>query len=510
MDTEPSALLIVSFYLGSLICVLLAFYDFRKNVPPYQKNHLRIALVSTLFILVVLVIYWGLLFVMVGLSIVVKPPFVEIVGSSTEFANFRLVAPILLSIMYFGSSKACVRIAGKDICLYYRLLQVFTGFLTTPLDHEDISRVIKQNQVEVLQGFLKSSIDKSRDLGIQMPPGDSGLKGVREELRQAESGVAFLEDIKDRNETLDMALFRVKQDLDRKRESYLEKLKTAVGNLVEMNTNSALFADFTIRYFGILPPSRTTVSYPLIRTIAMAIIGAVAMALIYERTGTNYEIAVRVFLLFFALITFLLWFLRLADCSWTIEGTFLVLLLGVAAGVSASIIFCLVEPKTGLVWAWVELKILGANGREMQFGFVDFLRSIDSLKVLKGLLMGAAAGFTVHCFRHLVVKRVKNMVLLFFLLIVTGFFFFAFGEMVWLVVSNNKLAEGEYWDPIWPIGASGAILCFVIALVSAALHIERRSLDSSIAKTTPDTTSKAPLDAASTVSNGTSYDSIPS
>ncbi|MGB8427795.1 MAG: hypothetical protein WCD88_18560 [Desulfobacterales bacterium] len=502
--TEPSTLLIISFYLGSLIVVLLAFHDFRKNVPSYQKNHLRIAIVSTLFIIVVLVIYWGLLFVMVGLSINFRPPFVEIVGSNSEFANFRLIAPIILSIMYFGSTKACVRVAGKDICVYYRLLQVFTGFLTTPLDEKDISRVIKQNQVDVLQEFLKSSIDKAGDLGIRMPPGDFGLKGVKEDLRQAENGVSFLEDIKSRSETLDAALVRVKQGLDRIRESYLEKLKIAVSNLVAMNTSSALFADFTIRYFGILPPNQTTVSYPLIRTIAMAIIGAVPMALIYERTGSNYDIAVRVFLLSFALIAFLLWFLRLTSCSWTIEGTFLALLLGIAAGTCASIVFCLVEPKAGLVLTWVETKILRVSGTTANFGFVDFLRSIDGLKVLKGLQMGAAASFIVHCFRHLVVKRIKNMVLLFFLLIATGFFVFSFGELVWLAVSQKGLTAAEFWEKIWPLGASGAILSFVIALVSAALHIERSALDSGVAAAESGMTTTVSLGVAATVSDETS------
>ena len=160
-----------------------------------------------------------------------------------------------------------------------------------------------------------------------------------------------------------------------------------------MNTSSALFADFTIRYFGILPPNQTTVSYPLIRTIAMAIIGAVPMALIYERTGSNYDIAVRVFLLSFALIAFLLWFLRLTSCSWTIEGTFLALLLGIAAGTCASIVFCLVEPKAGLVLTWVETKILRVSGTTANFGFVDFLQEHRRFESTQGPSDGSGCQF---------------------------------------------------------------------------------------------------------------------
>ena len=173
MEPEPSFLLTTSFYLGSMICILLAFHDFIRNVPPYQKNRFRIAILGTLFVIVVFSVYLGLLYIMVGLFPTTESPYVAIGGINKEFENFRLIAPILLSVMYFGSSKTCLRIAGKRYCLYYRLLEVFIGFLTTPLNQEEVSRVIQQNQVESLQSFLKNSIDKSNDLSIHIPSGNS-------------------------------------------------------------------------------------------------------------------------------------------------------------------------------------------------------------------------------------------------------------------------------------------------------------------------------------------------
>ena len=476
MTPEPSFLLTTSFYLGSMICILLAFHDFIRNVPPYQKNRFRIAILGTLFVIVVFSVYLGLLYIMVGLFPTTESPYVAIGGINKEFENFRLIAPILLSVMYFGSSKTCLRIAGKDICLYYRLLQVFIGFLTTPLNQEEVSRVIQQNQVESLQSFLNNSINKSNDLSIHIPSGNFDLESIKKELHQAEDGVAFLEDIKSRKETIDIALSRIKQNIDKIRKGYLEKLKTAVSSLVEMNTSNALFADFTIRYFEILPSQKSKVAYPLIRALAMAIIGAIFFALIYQKTGTDYEISVRVFLISLSLFSFLLWFNWLDKCSLSIEGASLVIMLGIAAGASGSITFCLIDPKSGILWTWIEKNILGIDKQNVQLTILNILLSIEGLKLIKGIIMGTAASLIVYFFRFLIVKRIRNIVNVFFLLIIAGFIVFSLGELLWLIMSNKNLLEKNLWGDVWPIGAAGTILSVVIAMVSAVLHNEAKAL----------------------------------
>ena len=62
--------LTISYLLGCAICCIMAVKDFKRNIPAYQNNKIRILLYTVLFMVVVLVVYIGLLDVLVGISLV--------------------------------------------------------------------------------------------------------------------------------------------------------------------------------------------------------------------------------------------------------------------------------------------------------------------------------------------------------------------------------------------------------------------------------------------------------
>lgn len=473
-------LLLGSYCLGCLICILLSIFDFQRNVPPYQDNKIRIAIFTFLFVLVVLVIYIFLLYLLVGLYISDKFPFIYVTGDSAEFSRYRLISPILLSVLYFGASKACLPIGGKDICLYSVLLKVFVGFLTVPLDQEALLRIIKQKQVDSLESFHKQSIDKAKSLDIKIPEEGNTLSKIQNEINVLSERIDFLKDIQSRRESLSDALFRLEKHMDKIREDYLVKLKNSVKLLVEINTSNLLFADFAIRYFDIIPRVRLTKEVSLsnlfVRTIAMAIIGALALSLTYEGRS-EFDVIQRIPLLSLSLLVFLFWFIWLDRFSWSIDHLLGVILLGMAAGASGAIMFDIINPNHSIFSQWGD-SLTNNTGDNSILHLKVLIDNIQPYNVLRGLLMGGTASFIVYLFRYVMVKRIDNMLILYVVLACAGFITFSFGELIWFVFSIDIMSmKNDLWKMIWPSSMTVAVLTIVIGLVSNILHAERRVLN---------------------------------
>ena len=370
MDTME-VLLVTSYIFGCLICILLSVSDFQKNVPKYQTNKLRIITLNTFFVIVILLVYIGLLYILVGLTIIKEPPYISTISRNTEFEKFRLISPLLLSIIYFGASKSCLTIGGKDICVYDRILQVFINFLSIPFDQEELLPKIQKEKVKALQKFLREIDDKATIFGVKSSGKDSDLEKLQKDMDKETDRIEFLGDIQSRNEKIVEALEREKQKLDRATEIYLDELKTKVKDLIETNTSNPLFAEFALGYFDIAPIQKKIkhdkVPYPIIRSITMALVGALPISLIFERTQTDYEIVARIFLIASALFVFLIWFVWLPKFLWKIESAFYVILLGIVAGVCGSLVFELVKPNGGILNEWIQINWMGKAGEEISF-----------------------------------------------------------------------------------------------------------------------------------------------
>ena len=88
--------------------------------------------------MVVFVVYAGLVSILVGIDPSFEAPYITIAETKTSFKNYRILAPIIIAILYFGATQASITIAGKEIRIYEKVLPVFIGFLAIPINHDEI------------------------------------------------------------------------------------------------------------------------------------------------------------------------------------------------------------------------------------------------------------------------------------------------------------------------------------------------------------------------------------
>lgn len=462
--------LTISYLLGCIICCIMAVTDFKRNVPAYQTNGTRILIYASLFTLVVLVVYIGLLEVLVGVSPSTEPPYLKTTEGVNHFQEYRKIAPILLAILYFGASRASIKIGDRDFAFYEKLLQVFTSFLAIPVAKEVLMRELESKQIESLEEFCQRSAETSPNFVRNCSEGFEELGGHRQDLKQFHDRIAILEEMKKDNESVDVALNRIRKEEDSVRKSYLRDLQKVARTIIEQNTSNPVFSDFAIRYFQILPQGRKNPKLPfstlLIRTMAFAILGALVISATIQTGDYDYSFIPRVFMISMGLFFFLLSFLWLDRCSWTIDGTCRMLLIGFMAGIIGSIMFILLDTETDFIerifssifsdTAVTPIKIFG-----------EIIKSLDINTIFKGAIMGATSGSLVFVFRFKVVRLIDNMTLVFIFLAIAGFMVYMLGGLAWEHI--NTASEGTSWQD----GVMISILCITIAMVSNVLHLEK-------------------------------------
>lgn len=462
--------LIISYLLGCVICCIMAVTDFRRCVPVYQTNKTRVLIYTSLFTLVVLVVYIGLLEVLVGVSPSTEEPYIKTTQGANGFQEYRKIAPILLALLYFGASRASIKIGNRDFAFYDKLLQVFTSFLAIPVEKEVLIRELENKQIESLEEFCERSAETSPNFVSSCSEGFGELGSHRQNLKQYHDRISILEEMKKDNESADDALNRIRKEEDSVRKAYLSDLQKVARTIIEKNTSNPVFSDFAIRYFQISPQGRENPKLPfstlLIRTVAFAILGALVMAATIQTETHDFSFIPRVFMISVGLSFFLLSFLWLDRCDWSIDGTCRVLLIGIVAGVVGSIIFHLLNTSTNFIGR-LFLSIFGDTDVPLIKVLRDFFESLDINTIFKGAIMGATSGIMVFIFRFKVIRRINNMTLVFLLLASAGFAVYMVGGLVWAYIS--PVSEQASWQD----GVMISILCITIAMVSNVLHLEK-------------------------------------
>jgi len=483
-------ILYLCFYCGAIICILFAFLDFKSHIPAYQKNIYWNYTVSVLFVFVVLLIYAGLCYIMVGIKIVEQFPFIGVIEKTATLESVRPIAPLILSLMYFSATKSTLKIMGKEICLYNRLLQVFIGFISHRLNSEEITGFIdKENEIKSFQNFLKHSIEKKDHLQLEIPPGNHNFNAEREKVQEIAHGVALLEEIDRNGESLSLVLNRQKKTLDETQADYSEKLKKAVKDLIDLNTKNSLFTEFIFQFFRLKQPGSTPglseQKHPIIRTIALSLIGSIPLTIIYN-VDSEFEIATLFFILAASLFAFLFWFLGLARCKWSVNGALMAILIGMVAGMCGSIIFDIFNPKTAITIKSISEVLKINDFTQVLSGLWNEIVKIDKNQLLKGLLYGGGGSGTVYFFRYLIVRRFhllkqfKYTIFPYLLLGIIGFFLFSIGAAIAVSLQLEHFVFQEFWHRVWKPGVLGAVLSIIIAVLSDIVYLEMSVPDRAI------------------------------
>ena len=175
MSSDPDYVILASYTLGAMICAFKAVQDFKARVPYNQTSKLRIFIHTLLFTSVILVVYVGLVKVLVGLAPQFQPPFLDITMGQADFEKHRIIAPIIIAILFFGATQASIRLAGKDIQVYESLLQVFVKFIAVPFEQEAVLRELTDKEIESLEDFHEQVFRRSKALGIGQQEYDSEI-----------------------------------------------------------------------------------------------------------------------------------------------------------------------------------------------------------------------------------------------------------------------------------------------------------------------------------------------
>lgn len=483
VTSTTDIMLITSYFLGCLFCIILSVIDFRNHIPKSQLNNIRVIIHNVLFAIVILFFYVVFLHIIVGVTISYESPYIVTTTGSTDFKEYRIIAPILFAFFYFGASKTCIPIGGKEICLYDRTLQVFLNFLSITIDQKEINRQIKNKQVDVLQDFINKVDEKSSYFGLKGKYEKINLEKIKNDLDRESDRVKFLEDIKSKNENIIEALEKEKKKLNKVTENYMDELMLIAQRLIDSNTNNPLFSEFLIEFFKITPIEKEKkfdkVIHPIIRTVVMAIIGAFPLSAIFGTFGSQYEIITRIALIALALFSFLIWFILLPKLKPTFENNFIAIFIGIIAGFIGGMTFGFIDPKEGFIYNWIHSNILEESGESFIFSLSSLIQSIHGNQIIRGIIFGMISTFFVYFFRYNIVKRIKKILNVYFIMIISSFIFTAFLLLIWSPFSEERLTTPmEYWTFIWPDSSVMAILTVIIGLVSNVLHLEKWKLES--------------------------------
>jgi hypothetical protein len=476
MSSNPDYVILASYTLGAIICAFKAAQDFKSRVPYNQTSKLRIFIHTLLFTSVVLVIYVGLVKVLVGLAPQFQSPFLDITTGQAEFEKHRIIAPIIIAVLFFGATQATIRLAGKDIQVYESLLQVFVKFIAVPFEQEAILRELTDKEIESLEDFHEQVFRRSKALGIGQQEHDSEIAIEKSGLEQSNDRIRYLEELRSGNISIDQAMSKLEETVDQRNQEYLEKLMASAKQLIETNTANHLFADFTLKYFDIDPPPMVrseTLWGLLMRTVAMSVIGAVLIAGVVEAFGRDlppYSVSTHVAVLFVSIFTYLMWFVWLDRFTNTLNGFCKSIVLGVVAGFCGGIVYMLIDPETDLAIEFVVILLDDDGWRAKLAEFEQLVLLMNKVDLIQSALMGSTASVVVHCFRFYVVPRIRNILGIFCLMAPTGFLLYFSGNLVWVLISDNSLAD--FWVTGTREGIIVGVLTIVIALVSNVLHRE--------------------------------------
>jgi len=221
MSSEPDYWIFTSYVLGALICALKAIYDFKASVPFNQTSKLRIWIHTLFFTSVILVVYVGLVNVLVGLAPQFEPPFVDIRSGRAEFENYRIIAPIIIAILFFGATQATIKLYGKDIHVYESLLQVFARFLAVPFEKQKILDELTNREIESLEDFHAEVFRDSMTFGIGQRRFDNEVARVKSSLDKSNDRIQYLEQLRTRGTSLGEAISKLEDDVDQQKQNYV-------------------------------------------------------------------------------------------------------------------------------------------------------------------------------------------------------------------------------------------------------------------------------------------------
>jgi len=223
-------------------------------------------------------------------------------------------------------------------------------------------------------------------LNIDLKIDEKILVEHKTNLNRENDRITFLKDLQNRKESIKDARTRLEHELYEKREKYLDSLKDTARRIIGLSTNSPIFSEFILKYFEISPTSpkplykEVSIVNLLVRTFSMAIIGAFAIAVIYQPVDQQYPIIPRIFLISVSLFIFLFWFVFLDKLKWSFDQACYAIFLGIVAGASGTVMFSIIIPEQGALSIYFFSLLDNADGHSA-LHLNDIFRNIQ-IKIL--------------------------------------------------------------------------------------------------------------------------------
>ena len=138
MNFQYTSLTNISAYIAIGILILLCLYDFKKNI--IKPDIMLIYWCALLFFIFLnIVVYVGLLNIVAGVKFNLTQFYFYFSGTETKGVKFeaRLLSPILISLLYFGTGSAKFKFHNKEFSIYERMLTIFRNMFTYKTLTED-------------------------------------------------------------------------------------------------------------------------------------------------------------------------------------------------------------------------------------------------------------------------------------------------------------------------------------------------------------------------------------
>ena len=472
-------LLNITCFGGLLLLNFFCFLDFKQNIIR-PKSRLPFYSALVLFLFANTVIYIALLSFSVGIDFGFKPNVLFYYGKAMESPDisfqYRHVAPIIVSVLYFGTGKARFQIFGKEFSLYDNMIHLFRRMFPLSLGaSKQLSNYLNQlgEETEKLNKVIENLHDLATERSWKIP--NEEWNGIESDQKLIENDINFLREIdcsiSENLHELDIHKTKEKigDEIKNLRIGINTRLKKYIRNVIATNIRDEMALHDIAQILDIAEPDQLLHKRPpsfFARSLGLSFLCGTSLGTVLQLAQTPHGPYERILFLCVGFFIFLSIFTFIKNRKKTVEGFSGTLALGAIAG------------------------FLGHLAFEYSYRIVHFkinLLNIETLveiaqRCILGMALGTFSALIAFCFRYYLGDRIHKTTNKFLSMGIAGGFVFwflllAFGEMTCSILSCPQIHIAYF--------LTGFIVLLGIAFVSGALEHHDEKVQDTVIESAP-------------------------
>jgi hypothetical protein len=494
MNFQYTSLTNISAYIAIGILILLCLYDFKKNI--IKPDIMLIYWCALLFFIFLnIVVYVGLLNIIASVKLNLTQFYFYFSDTETKGIKFqtRLLSPIMISLLYFGTGSAKFKFHNKEFSIYERMLNIFRNMFPYKTGTEEkIEKHLKNlgDQTEKLTEKVEElhELAERNEWRIEKHQWKSIEKDTKIYSRQTgllnQIGVELSKKPMDQS-TINNIRDTITEENKNIKEQLNKKIRKYIFNSILPHVQNAKALQDVARFLGvdIHEIIERPEPQPLLRVLALSLNGGITLSItlqmlkffelkskMAEFAGAGYSSQsamgftpqasldfAAMFYLSMSMFMFLYCFSFLGKTKYNVNGFFSTTLLGAAGGFLGHLTYIMLT-KVFIIYSASDPMTLALEAL---------------MDCMWGLILGIVAAVVSFFFNHFACMKISRILLRYFGIALAG------GVVYWLVFWVRYTIEVTQLSPYRHAQAFfiGFIALLCVGFVSGVLEHKGRSTD---------------------------------